>query len=78
MREKIEKIREGHFKNFEELSAEEQISWALSQGYTLWGLMSKENRVLANQLRHRPKSEEGIRSTNRFGRYCSYRRKEKN
>ena len=72
MMKKIEKIREDHFRNFEKLSAEEQISWALSQGYMLWGLMSKENKVLAKQLRHRPKDEEGIRSANRFSRYCSY------
>ena len=41
MKGKIEKIREGHFRNFERLSAEEQIRWALSQGYALWGLYQK-------------------------------------
>lgn len=61
MREKIEKIREGHFRNFEKLSAEEQIKWALSQGYALWGLMSKESRVLAKQLRHGGKRFSGAR-----------------
>jgi len=61
MKGKIEKIREGHFRNFERLSAEEQIRWALSQGYALWGLMSKENRVLANKLRHNGKRFFGTR-----------------
>jgi len=61
MKGKIEKIRENHFRNFEKLSAEEQISWALSQGYALWGLMSKENRVLAKQLRHGGKRFSGVR-----------------
>ena len=56
-----EKIREDHFRNFEKLSAEEQIGWALSQGYALWGLISKKNRVLANKLRHNGKRFFGTR-----------------
>lgn len=47
-----EEIREEHFRKFGKLSPEEQIIWALSQGYVLWELMPKENKLLAKQLRH--------------------------
>ncbi|MBU1853758.1 MAG: hypothetical protein KJ957_06935, partial [Candidatus Omnitrophica bacterium] len=45
-------IRHNHFRHFSELSPEEQLTWALSTGYSIWQLMPEDSRKYAERLRN--------------------------
>ncbi|MDP2921401.1 MAG: hypothetical protein Q8O12_03425 [Candidatus Omnitrophota bacterium] len=45
-------IRHSHFRQFEKLTPEERIRWALSAGYSLWQAMPKDSKKYAERLRN--------------------------
>lgn len=61
---KIDKNRQDHFKQFIKLSAEEQLTWAISQGHALFSLLPKELRLTLKRLKTNGKKTKTTSSGN--------------